>query len=84
MVDSGSSTLVIREKPTGIPPLPPVYVSPRKEVKRPKKGDGKRESLFSDTRDVEGKDDKEANGGGETTKENAGSTGSPEECRRAQ
>lgn len=84
MVDRGSTALIIREKPTGVPPLPPVYVSPRKEVKRPKKGDGKRNILFSDEQAAERKEDKEANGGEKTDKEIAGSAGSLEECRRAQ
>ena len=37
--DSSGGSVVLADKyPTGVPPLPPDYVSPGKNIKRPKKG----------------------------------------------
>ena len=58
--------------------MPLVYVSPRKEVKRPKKNGANKGVLF------EGMTSKEAEGVDEGKDTNAGSAGSLEECRRAQ
>ena len=77
-----SKAMVVMEKPSGVPPLPPVYVSLRKEVKRSKKGDGNGRNL-----------DNTAAGGYEAevqgmiegnSANNDASAGSPEECRRQQ
>ena len=59
-----------------VPPPPPVYVSPRKENKRPKKGLGEDGSAAGKLKT--GEDDSN-----EKTM-NATSAGSSEECRRAQ
>jgi hypothetical protein len=84
VVNDTSSALVVREKPTGVPPLPPVYVSPRKEVKRPKKGYGNRGALFQQPAATEVTVSKETGGEEDKTFGNAGLAGSFEECRRAQ
>lgn len=67
-VNSGAM-VVAHGSPTGIPPLPPVYVSPRKDNKRPRKVQAGKEK--GDKIQVQ-----------ETT--DALSAGSSEEYRRAQ
>jgi hypothetical protein len=69
-VEESKGVVVLAEKtPMGVPPLPPVYVAPRKNIKRRKKG--------STQLVVEG-----ADGTTETT--NALSAGSRGERRQAQ
>ena len=84
MVSEKSSVLVVKENPTGVPPLPPIYVSPRKEVKRPKKGDGNKRALFQHSATKEVGASKEAGGEEENFDDNTVLAGSSEERRRVQ
>ena len=66
---NGTAVVLSDKNPKGVPPLPPVYVLPRKNIKRPKKGLPKHLG--------EGED-------GTTDSANALSAGSPGGHRRAQ
>ena len=70
--------LVVRDSQVLVPPLPPVYVLPRKELKRPKKGVKDNDTeMMADPRGSSSET-------GATNCNDALSAGSFEERRRAQ
>ena len=83
VVPVSSTALVISGKPDGVPPMPPIYVSPRKEVKRRKKDVGNKGALFKELSDA-GTPSMVTDGVERGKDQYDGSAGSSKECRRTQ